>query len=567
MILKNKKLVGCDVFDTAIQRKTYTPKGIFELIEQQVGNDFKNKRVKAEELAYEKYGCRANIYNIYEQLPEFKAELEIQTELENCEPNPLIYDRYLETDLDEVEVVFISDMYLPSTVIKQMLEKCGYENPTLFVSNEHNAHKGDGSLFKVVEEKIGRNIDLHFGDNYLADILGAKKVNIKPQYIPALHDLKTNIPPLKNTKLMKLLVKNEQYPPYVGTSTSKLNKKVAHYFAPMLYSFTKWVLDNRTEGQKIFFNARDGYLPYQIAKNIFKAEDIYYINASRKSVLSSSMNFDKPVTDKENEMQFNRLVIQRTDSIDNFITSINYAKDDLVKTDKETLYDFIVNNQDKLYPFFKENKNNAVKYFNKFNMSENDMIVDVGYFGTVQYAIEQIMGIKLKGYYLQTFEDFKLSLDRTSYFKREIVKYCLLIESFFSSSENGVYGYDDNGDPIYYEDNKQKKEFSELICNEIMSFSTFLHENNISPSIEDVEALTIRFLYYPTLEESNYCNESIFENGDIVKFESVVWYDRGAIKEGKLQECYNRSYWRPAFEVLLKNDKELCYLEKFLEKE
>ena len=94
-----------------------------------------------------------------------------------------------------------------------------------------------------------------------------------------------------------------------------------------------------------------------------------------------------------------------------------------------------------------------------------------------------------------------------------------------------------------------------------------MYFNGKKPTKKDVESLTIRFLYHPTLEESNYCNEAIFENGDIIKNESVVWFDRNEIKRGKIQDCYNKSYWRPAFEQLLRNDKELSYLEKFLEKE
>ena len=39
------------------------------------------------------------------------------------------------------------------------------------------------------------------------------------------------------------------------------------------------------------------------------------------------------------------------------------------------------------------------------------------------------------------------------------------------------------------------------------------------------------------------------------------------IKQGELQDCYNKSYWRPAFEKLLQNDIELSYLEKYLKKE
>ena len=62
-------------------------------------------------------------------------------------------------------------------------------------------------------------------------------------------------------------------------------------------------------------------------------------------------------------------------------------------------------------------------------------------------------------------------------------------------------------------------------------------------------------------------NHDNVENGDIDNSESVVWYNRDKIKQGKLQDCYNKSYWRPAFEKLLQNDVELSHLEKNLKKE
>ena len=65
-----------------------------------------------------------------------------------------------------------------------------------------------------------------------------------------------------------------------------------------------------------------------------------------------------------------------------------------------------------------------------------------------------------------------------------------------------------------------------------------------------------RFLKFPTLEEATFGNSELFENGSIDKNESIAWYNRDLIRKGKLRECYNRSYWKEAFKILLKNDPE-----------
>ena len=146
-----------DVFDTALLRNVYLPTDIFKLVEQEVGKDFYNKRIEAENKARGK-NFYYTIYDIYEFLPEFDVNLEIQMELNNCKANPKILSIYNPEDF-----VFISDMYLPSKIIKQMLEKIGYENPRVFVSCEMKALKYNGELFKKVQNVLRVSIQKHYG--------------------------------------------------------------------------------------------------------------------------------------------------------------------------------------------------------------------------------------------------------------------------------------------------------------------------------------------------------------------------------------------------------------------
>jgi predicted HAD superfamily hydrolase len=546
-------IVSFDVFDTALVRSVYKPTDLFDLIELRIGNDFKKKRLQAEQNARKKC-ITYDIDCIYSFLPEFNKNIEIRFELENCKPNPYFLDRY-NTEL--FDVIFISDMYLSSATIKEMLIKCGYKDPKVFVSCELGEHKATGRLFKKVEKLVGK-IDTHYGDNYIADILGARCANITAKYTTSLENMKHNIPDISSTQLKKLLVENEM-------SSKSLNQKVACYFTPMIYSFTKWILDNRN-GKKIFFNARDGYVPYIIARDIFKAKDIYYIECSRKSVLPCSIDFTKDLDAEENKTHFTRLVLTRAGDIPAFLDAIGYNEDRmfLANRDTYTIKDFVKANQTALYRFFKQKKDNAKAYLSKYDIQDGDILVDIGYYGSIQYSIEKILNKKMQGFYLQTFKSDLDDLERYSYFDKRIVKYCLLVESLLSSAEDGVNGYTSLGEPIHYADNKSKKNFSKEIVDEILNTAMVIQRDNITLNRADIERLVIRFLYYPTLEESNYCNDPIFENGDISKFESCVWYDREEIKAGRLQDCYDKSYWRPAFLTQLRNDKELSSLEKHL---
>ena len=68
-----------------------------------------------------------------------------------------------------------------------------------------------------------------------------------------------------------------------------------------------------------------------------------------------------------------------------------------------------------------------------------------------------------------------------------------------------------------------------------------------------------RILDFPTLEEAFFGNKPLFENGSN-EDGSIVCFDKERIRQGKLKECYNRSYWKKAFKLLLENDSDLKFL-------
>ena len=91
-----------------------------------------------------------------------------------------------------------------------------------------------------------------------------------------------------------------------------------------------------------------------------------------------------------------------------------------------------------------------------------------------------------------------------------------------------------------------------------------MYNEHIRVSEKECQKLLKRYFYEPTTEECLLMNQKLFENGNERTMESIVWFDKEKIKQGRLIECYNRSYWREAFIKLLKADNELAYLEKQL---
>lgn len=503
------KVISLDVFDTAIFRTVYEPKDIFKLVEGKVGGDFYNKRIEAEAKAAQKF-TYYNIGDIYSFLrPDFSSSEEIDVEFANCIANQEILKIY---NKNPKNYIFISDMYLPSGVIKSMLEKVGYKTPRVFVSCEEKACKGDGSLFKKVEEKLGVKIDTHYGDNYVADIEGAKKAGIRNVvFNPALHKVDMNLPMVKSPTLKKLTAL---------WYNRKPEDKIALYHAPLIAEFTKWVLSKRQEGQKIFFLSRDMYMPYIIAKEELEANDVFYLHASRKSL--ANVCLQSP----------NEQLRTRIESL--------FSPEEIERRRKENLIE-------------------TIKYFQQFNIKDGDLIVDIGYAGTIQAAIDSLLGVKTKGLYMQLADSKIESIDAEMFFNRNVIKYCLMVETVLGSPEDFVEGYK-NGKVIFKKENKEKKKLAKSMTNTALhSARLFSH---IDMSLEDIEQMLIHLQYYPTDDIIELFNNGIYSNKDFN--ENIIGFDKERILRGELRECYNKSYAKPLFIKLLEQDKELKHLKRLL---
>lgn len=577
-----KPLISLDVFDTAIFRKVYSPVDIFNLVEANVGRNFKVQRILAQDKARKK-DIHYSIIDIYKHLPfTLSPKEEIKMELLNCKANPFILDMYTK---QEADYIFVSDMYLPSSVIREILETCGYKNPQVFVSCELRSFKGDGKIFAKIESTLKRKIQKHIGDNYACDILGAQKANISETlYIgPPINNKEVITPELKNVKLRKLLIDKE-------LSNADIEEKIGYIFAPLILAFTKSVLKEVPEDKTIFFNARDGFLMYVVARWILKTKKkIKYCRFSRKSCYIANLVTNLGLTHSSNSASLYFFKIQRVQSVRDLIETFRLSKDaDYSKILKEynismdTCIEFhsskrqiiekiFITAQSDLYEKAREEKRNLVKYLRKIGIKNGDYFVDLGYAGSIQGIIKRISGIDLKGRYINTFDadgNFQgVTFEKKSFLPLGFLKAYggAAIEIVFSETKGTVSRYDEEGNPILFKDFKYRKDITRSILKGVLKGVNDLVKEEIGDiEVSDCVAILKRYYEKPTIDEANFANQSIFENGSYKNNESVVWFNKDWIKKGKLKECYSRSYWKSAFKLLLTNDKDYKSLAKFI---
>ena len=566
----NKPLVSIDIFDTAVFRDVFQPKDIFKEIENKIGNNFYKVRVEAQSSAGAK-SAYYNILDIYNLMPKkFNPKDEILEEIKSTRANPYILELY---NSKEFDFIFISDMYLPSSVLKVLLEHAGYKNPVVFVSCEERALKATGDLFLKVQDKVGRKIYKHIGDNYNADIKGAKRAKIpEVEYVgPPIYEKAVKTPLLQSRKLMKLLIDKE------FDKEVTIEEKVGYLFAPLVFMFTKRVLEKGNSSNTIFFNARDSFLMYVIARWILRTDkNIKYCRFSRKSVHLPNFKTKYKIDDNRNSSSLSFLLTLRVESLRDFLNSLEIKNagncgeflekyDITLDTDisfypnkQQIIKGFAVVLQDEIYKKAEEENKNLRRYLENLRMKSGDIFVDLGHYGSMQSIIKEIADIDLIGEYVHLFSTYKgrfrKEVEKTSFLPLGFLKlYTGIVELIFTELKGTVIGYREDGVPVVSNDKKYRKEISKLIIKGVLKGVKEIINKEITVYYNDCLAILERFLEFPTLEEAQFANRDIFENGSLNVNESITWFNEKLIRAGKLKECYNRSYWKPAFKVLMEN--------------
>lgn len=192
-------VISFDIFDTLLSRDVEEPTCIFELaassvLDEQNAKEFRKNRRDAERNARNKRADKEVVLSeIYDELEPIYGSIaadllreEINCEILHCFPVKKFAELLKESVKRKKQVFLISDMYLPLSVIIQMLDRCGisgYEK--IYISGEYRCNKVTGQLFEkvIADNCIERKKMLHIGDSFIADVKGAYKAGIKAKWV------------------------------------------------------------------------------------------------------------------------------------------------------------------------------------------------------------------------------------------------------------------------------------------------------------------------------------------------------------------------------------------------
>ena len=189
------EVVSFDIFDTLIFRPFSEPTDLFYFVGEKLRiMNFKELRKQMEKKArnqcYQIKGhYEVTLEDIWKQIEHEIGisktkgmQVEIEKEQQFCYANPLMQEIYKEIKKRGKTIIIVSDMYLPKSVLQEILEGNGYGGyEKLYVSCEYEKSKWNGELYEVVKQEYSGKI-IHIGDNRQSDVVMARKKGIDTCY-------------------------------------------------------------------------------------------------------------------------------------------------------------------------------------------------------------------------------------------------------------------------------------------------------------------------------------------------------------------------------------------------
>lgn len=412
--------ISFDIFDTCIFRPFQNPTDLYYLLESQNGIiNFSEFRIKAERQAREKTSkpnFEVDIYDIYEELSHIcpvkreDAEKEIQAELDICYANPYMLSLFNLLKKQHKKLIAISDMYLPSSVIRAILEKNGFVGfSKIYVSNECGFNKNSGMLFNIAKEDSQIDYLAHIGDSQEADVIGAQTAGVDSYYYQQCNAFGAPFRPLSLNPVMSVYngILNNYL--YNGTASNTAREDFGLIYAGIaVVGYLEWINQFvKTNGlDKILFFARDMDIFYKEYNKHFYEYPNAYVVTSRFSLQQFLIyEFPDEVLVNIIDVRKNRgYTIKRTfleldfPFLLPFLKEYGLHENSFVNDNNiKKIYDLIKAHLDLIKEHYRDNEEAAKMYFKEMIGDAKKLcLVDLGWRGSIHYYLKYLLVEKWK---------------------------------------------------------------------------------------------------------------------------------------------------------------------------
>lgn len=451
------EVISFDIFDTLVKRNVAKPEHVHQLVQREFLRrtgleipEYAERRIKAEHKA-RKHSCGEeisldDIFSFLHAIPKdwkyILKQIEKKTEMEVCTPSLKMKALYEGALRDGKKIVITSDMYLDEETIEEILHKCGYNKyERLYLSSSYGRCKSRGSIYEVIQKDYAayKGKILHIGDNIKGDYIMPKKKGISALLIDGQENsLKywkksfRGVEKQFSYERLYCFLNNHNDP--ASSDEMSIGYEI---LGPILFGYCKWLYEKIQTDKidRIFFLSREGEIVQKAFSSLYpkcKIEQTY-LYVSRQALvvpqLADTVDFDA-MADKFQSLA-NVPLVNMIPDICGFDQEVFHQKildvglDGLLEINrvpnekKKELYDII---QELGRKAFNRQKEYITAYLQENNVRGNVGIVDIGWAGTMQRALQQYIfdkDTKLNGYYLGVrnikSDDYYTGLLRSGY--------------------------------------------------------------------------------------------------------------------------------------------------------
>lgn len=406
-------IISFDIFDTLIFRPFAVPTDLFYIVGEKLNYpDFKTIRTEAEKTVRRNHGGESiKLKDIYDFISErtgidseIGQEIEMQTELALCTANPYMKAVYEALKKKNKRIIIVSDMYLSSEFIAQILEKNGFTGyERLYISCEKKCGKHNGGLYDVIKDELGTSDIIHIGDNYGSDVRNAKKHGLFAiEY--------------KNVNSEGNIYRPKNMSPIIGSAYSGIvNRRLYRgdisyspayeygfkYGGLLILGFCEYIhkIADERAADKILFFSRDGYIVKEIYGKLFPDEKTEYVYWSRNAATKLGADHFRDIFIKRFITQkinhgislydvFHTIGISDLD----FPFSLN---DELTSKNAPLAEKFVLDHWDRLMRCYSDMDKATRQYFVEILKNcENIITVDCGWAGSGNIILEYLVNEK-----------------------------------------------------------------------------------------------------------------------------------------------------------------------------
>lgn len=373
-------------------------------------------------------------------------------------------------------------------------------------------------------------------------------------------------------------------------------------FGPLLYSFSTWLKEEckKKNIKKIFFLARDGYIMKE-AFELINDEDIEtsYFYASRRSIIVPSLWKLEQVEDV-----FEVIAFKKNIKLKSFLKKVGLDNFDLtelvnkynLKMDEAYELEFIKNNKsfknflNDLFPIIKSNSKEEYDGFDKYieymKFSGDIAIVDIGWYGTMQKSLKNIVqDATINGYYmglvpedgyydLNYYNGFLFDKNHNKQLYDKFHYFINIFEFMFLAQHGSVKRFLDNENFVelyeYEYNGKVEKDFAKDIQNGALKFIQDFKDYKEKEILLDINVAVSNLLMLtlnPTYKDAKKFGNILFDDDErnfIAKPKSLFYY---MLHSKKFIEDFKNSSWRIGFlKRLLKIKLPYLAINNFLRK-